>query len=49
VDGYKGDNWILDVSTYNPIKGAKVKKKPNKLLLILEKEKDWTWSSLKAI
>jgi hypothetical protein len=39
----------MDIETYNPIKNAKVRKKPNKLIIFLEKEKDWSWSSLKAI
>ena len=49
VEGYQGANWVMDIETYNPIKNAKVRKKPNKLIIFLEKEKDWSWSSLKAI
>jgi hypothetical protein len=38
---------VLKVNTYEPITSAKLRKKPNKIVLTLTKENEFTWTSLR--
>ena len=47
VNAADNQTHVLKVNTYEPISGAKHKKKANKILLILTKENAYTWTNLK--
>jgi calcyclin binding protein len=48
VNDLDGKNWGLTLNLYDTIKGAKLKKKPDSVVLTLSKADERTWAELKC-